>query len=636
MEKLFETVSPTRVVARATLTRACDHLLGLQSPEGWWKGEFQTNVTMDAEDLLLREFLGIRTPEETEASARWIRSQQRPDGTWSTFHEGPPDLSTTVEAYLALRLAGDPAGAPHMTAAAGYVRDAGGVEESRFFTRFLLTLFGLGSWDDLPVLPPELIWLPAWFPLNIYDWASWARSTIVPLTVVGSRRPCHRLPFDLAELHRGTRQHRPRSVFSWVGFFEALDRALRRYDRRPLARLRKASVARCIDWILARQNRDGSWAGLQPPTFYSMIALRLLGQGLDHPAIQSGVRGLNAFTIWESTPDGPVRRVEACQSPVWDTVLATVALADAGLAPDHPALLKAADWVLGKQILGPGDWQVRRPHVEPGGWAFEFDNDPYPDMDDTATAVIALHRVHQRPESQQRVEQAIGSAISWLTGMQSRNGGWGAFDADNTQELCYRIPAFDFGSVIDPPSADVTAHVLEALCCVGHAETPSVRRGVSWLLNEQKPDGSWSGIWGVNHLYGTCAAVVALVAAGFTPDAPPVRRAVEWFEAHQAEDGGWGEDPRSYVDPSWVGRGTSTASQTAWALMGMLAAAPDSPAVDRGVRWLVERQRPDGTWDEPQFTGTGFPGDFYMNYHLYRLNYPITALGRYLTARGDR
>jgi len=628
-----------RAIARRTLDAATGHLLSLQSPAGWWQGELETNVTMDAEDLLLRQFLGILTAEQAEAAARWIVSQQRPDGTWANFRGGPADLSTTVEAYVALRLAGHHPQAAHMARAAAWIRERGGIPATRVFTRIWLALFGEWSWDDLPVMPPELIYLPSWFPLNPYDWACWARQTIVPLTIVCSRRPVRSLPVTLEEIRGG----RPAGTAGpgggngpWEAFFQRLDQALHAYERTglraaPLRRGREAAIRRCTEWIIARQEQDGCWGGIQPPWVYSLIALHLVGYGLDHPVIRRGLAGLDRFTIWEDTPAGRVRRLEACQSPVWDTVLAMIALADAGLPGDHPALVSAARWVLDEEIRGPGDWQVRRPGLAPAGWAFEFDNDIYPDVDDTAEVVLALRRVTLPGADAGRARAAAGRALAWLAGMQSRDGGWAAFDADNTRRLVTRLPFCDFGEVIDPPSADVTAHTVEALAAAGLADSRAVRRGVAWLLRAQERDGSWFGRWGANYVYGTGAVVPALIAAGVRPGKPPIRRAVGWLVAHQNPDGGWGEDLRSYDDPAWAGRGESTASQTAWALLALLAAGEaGSTAAGRGVRWLAEHQRADGTWDEPQFTGTGFPGDFYINYHLYRLVFPVTALGRFL------
>ena len=616
-----EPEADTTSAARATLSRAVEKLRSLQHADGWWKGELETNVTMDAEDLLLREFLGIRESAATERTAAWIRSKQRADGSWSLFHGGPADLSTTIEAYVALRLAGDPADAEHMRTAAELVRELGGLERARVFTRVWLALFGAWPWERLPALAPEMMLLPAWAPLNIYDFACWARQTIVPLTIVFAHRPQRRLPFALTELHDSRPWSPPAPTSARARGLTLLDRALHAYDRVAPRSLRELALARAERWIVRRQEADGSWGGIQPPWVYSLIALHLRGYSLEHPVMRAGLAGLDGFTIEDGT-----RRLEACQSPVWDTALAAVALADAGAPRDDPALVRAAGWLLGEQVEVEGDWSVRRPKLEPGGWSFEFANDNYPDIDDTAEVVLALLRVdHPEPA---RVQRAIERGVRWVEGMQDESGGWGAFDAGNTSALARELPFCDFGEVIDPPSADVTAHALEMLAAVGRAGDPGARRGRSWLASEQEPGGSWFGRWGVNHVYGTGAVVPALIAAGEPAEDPRIRRAVSWLEEHQNDDGGWGEDVRSYTDPAWIGRGESTASQTAWALLALNAAGERSPAVAGGVRWLARTQGPDGGWDEPQYTGTGFPTDFSINYHLYRLLFPIMALGR--------
>jgi squalene-hopene/tetraprenyl-beta-curcumene cyclase len=687
----------TRGEALVALERARGHLLSLQDAAGWWRGELQTNVTMDAEDVLLREFLGIRTAEETERSAAWIRSQQREDGTWANFYGGPGNLSTTVEAWFALRIAGDPPDAPHMRRAAAWVREAGGLEEARVFTHVWLALFGLWPWERLPALPPEIVLFGRRAPLSIYDFGCWARQTIVALSLVIARRPLHELDFDLRDLHgpRPWTERRPAArggPFSPGAWLLRAEEALRLYERRSprLPRpLRRAAIVRAQEWIVRRQEADGSWGGIQPPWVYSLIALRLGGYPLDHPVMRKGIEGLERFMVEDrggGVPGGPglsgepgasgelgasgesgasgvpCRRLEACQSPVWDTALAVVALGDAGLEREHPAAARAARWLLGEEVRTRGDWAVARPDLAPGGWAFEFENDNYPDVDDTAEVVLALLRtIELEPEEirragrrrrrdgeapaaegeerrRERTQDAIDRAVEWVEGMQSEGGGWGAFDADNTRTLVREIPFLDFGEAIDQPSADVTAHVLEMLAAVGRAEGDAARAGLKWLCGQQAPDGSWFGRWGVNHLYGTGAAVPALVAVGVPPEDRRVRRAVEWLRAHQNEDGGWGEDPRSYDDPAWIGRGPSTASQTAWALLALHAAGQrieSSRAVERGVAWLTASQREDGSWDEPWYTGTGFPRDYYINYHLYRLTFPVTALGRCLGAGAE-
>jgi squalene-hopene/tetraprenyl-beta-curcumene cyclase len=615
--------------ASETMNRARDHLLSLQQPAGWWKGELQTNVTMDAEDLLLRTFLGVLTEDVLTPAAAWIRQEQREDGTWANFHGGPADLSTTTEAYAALKLAGDPLDAEHMKKARQFILDSGGLERTRVFTRLWFALFGLWSWDQLPALPPEVIFFPSWFPLNVYDFACWARQTIVPLTVVASFRPNRTLGFGLDELRTGVAPFPRHPLSTWSGRFEVLDDWLHAYERHPIGPLRRAARARATEWIISRQEADGSWGGIQPPWVYSMMALHLMGYGNDHPVMRAAFDGLDSFTIHE---DG-VRRLEACQSPVWDTALSMIGLSDAGVAGDHPAMLRAADWLLDEEINVRGDWAVRRPDLTPGGWAFEFANDTYPDLDDTAEVVMALRRVDH--PNRDRLEGAIDRGVRWLLGMQSADGGWGAFDADNTRTICRELPFCDFGEVIDPPSADVTAHVVEMLAIEGLGTDPRTRRGLGWLARNQERDGSWFGRWGANHVYGTGAVIPAAIGAGVSPSDPRIRQAVRWLEEHQNADGGWGEDLRSYDDPAWIGRGKSTASQTAWALLALLAAGErSSEPTERGIAWLTDTQTPDGTWDEPHFTGTGFPGDFYINYHLYRLAFPLQALGRFVN--GDR
>jgi squalene-hopene/tetraprenyl-beta-curcumene cyclase len=623
-EQLVVDTAPGAPSAADCLDRSVQALLACQQPEGWWKGELETNVTMDAEDLLLRQFLGIRTEEETAAAAQWIRSRQRADGTWATFYGGPGDLSTTIEAYVALRLAGDALNAPHMQAARAFIVQGGGIGASRVFTRFWLALFGKWPWDRLPIMPPELMLLPSWCPLNIYDFGCWARQTVVALTVVSAHRPVRPLPVDLSEIDLGPVPPVRRSLHTWAGRFDLLDRLLHRYERRPLRALRRHCLHKAERWIVQRQEADGSWGGIQPPWVYSLMALELQGYPLNHPVMEAGLRGLDGFTI----DDAEGRRIEACQSPVWDTALAVVALADAGLPPDHPALRSAARWLRDEEITVRGDWSVRRPDLAPGGWAFEFANDNYPDIDDTAEVVLALRRTGEP------VEDAVARGVAWTRGMQCADGGWAAFDVDNTQALCRQLPFCDFGELIDPPSADVTAHVVEMLAVlkIGGEQTA---RGVEWLRRAQEPDGSWFGRWGANYLYGTGAVVPALVAAGVAPGDPAIRAAVAWLAAHQNDDGGWGEDLRSYDEGGEPGRGTSNSSQTAWALLALLAAGERGEVTERGVAFLIDTQLPDGAWDETWFTGTGFPGDFYINYHLYHLIFPVMALGRFVHGWSD-
>ena len=667
---LAETDLEVAEAARGARDKGVDALLHRQHPDGWWKGDLESNVSIEAEDLLLRRFLGILSEDTLAATARWIRHRQREDGTWSPYHEGPQDISITTEAYVALRLAGDPTDASHMKAAREFILDSGGLQRTRVFTRIWMALFGEWSWDELPAMLPELILLPKWFPLNVYDFACWARQTIVPLTIVGSYRPARPLPFTIGELHTDAtpleREKLPLRTLS--GSMQRFDKMLHFADQKlmptaPLASLRKHALRKAERWIIERQEADGSWGGIQPPWVYSILALHLRGYPLDHPVMTKALDGFDTFEVRE----GDMRWLECCQSPVWDTALAVVALGDAGVPPDHPAMLRAGEWLLNEEVRVPGDWSVRRPNLAPGGWAFEFENDNYPDIDDTAEVALALSKVadleianssNNSTAESSSTTAALRRAVVWTEGMQCSDGGYAAFDVDNTRKLCEHLPFCDFGEVIDPPSADVTAHAIEMLChlrgrfgngdiddaAIGNAaiddaaiddaaiDEAALDRAVRWLLHSQEADGSWFGRWGSNYLYGTGAAVPALIAAGISPEDRSIQRAVAWLRSVQNPDGGWGEDMRSYDDPSYKAKGESTASQTAWALLALIAAGDLSEATAKGIAWLADTQREDGTWDEPWFTGTGFPGDFLINYHLYRDVFPVTALGRYATA----
>ncbi len=555
------TIAADRAVdaSQAALRRATRHLLAQQSPHGWWKGELETNVTIDAEDLFLRHFLGLLEPKVVDGTARWIRARQRPDGSWATYYGGPGDLSTTVEAYVALRLAGDPRDAGHMARAACFVRERGGVEQSRVFTRMWLALLDLWSWAEVPTLPPEQILLPARAPLSVYSFGCWARQTIVALSVVTALKPSAKVGFEIDELRSGALPlAAPEDL--WGRAFVVVDKAAHLYGRLPVGVLRRQALRAAERWIVERQERDGSWGGIQPPWVWSIVALRALGYPLDHPVLVRALDGLETFTIVDD--DG--RRVEACQSPVWDTALSVIALLDAGVDRHDAAIVRACEWLAAQEVGTRGDWAVRRPELPPGGFPFEFANENYPDVDDTAVIILALRRAGHDPSD------SAGRGLQWMLGMQSRSGGFGAFDVDNESRLAAKLAFCDFGAVTDPPSSDVTAHVLETLAHDGRAGEDPGARALTWLLRQQERDGSWFGRWGANYIYGTAAVLPALAACGLG-DHWSVRAGVRWLEGVQNPGGGFGEDLRSYRDRSWSGRGVSTASQTAWALLGLHA-----------------------------------------------------------------
>jgi len=573
------------------IDRATNRLLELQHPEGWWVGELESNATMIAQHLFWHHVLGLRTPELDRKVANELLARRREDGTWSIWYDGPPDLSTSIEAYAALKLAGADPG----SRAREYIRRERGVRRARIFTKCFLALLGQWPWERIVPIPVELILLPPSAPLSIYNFSCWARGTFVPLSVVAALRPVRGADLDLREI--GARPARSRTP-------------------RPGA-LRRRAVAEAERWVREHQEADGSWGGIQPPWVWSILMLAALGHGFEDETLRRAVEGWEGFTIDE----GDRLRPEACQSPVWDTALAVLALRDAGLGPEHPALVRAADWLLSEEVTLKGDWAVRRPQLAPGGWAFEFENDLYPDVDDTAVVALALNRCH-------RGRDAVHRGLDWIVGMQSRDGGWGAFDVDNDAFWLYKLPFCDFGKVTDEPTSDVTAHALEVLAPAAGYERV-VARGLDWLLAEQEDDGSWFGRWGVNHIYGTGAALPALEACGTDPRDPAMRRAVAWLDSVQREDGSFGEDIRSYADRGWRGRGAPTPSQTAWALLGYAASGEASrSSARRAANWLRAAQRPDGDWDELHYTGTGFPLDFMIRYHLYRLHFPLMALGR--------
>ena len=601
------------------LTASVDWLLARQAPAGWWTGELETNVTMTAEHVLLLRFLNVPVDPIRDEAIRHILHHQRSDGSWALYYEGPADLSTTIEAYVALKVLGVDQSRDEMQRALWVIRTLGGLVEARVFTKIWMALFGAYPWDGIPTMPPEIVYFPPSIPFNLYDFSCWARGTVGPLCVVIARRPRRELGVSIREIvNPGTeaRMHEVRGS-GWLWW---VDQLLKLYERLPFKPGRDAACKRMIDWVVARQEADGSWGGIQPPWVYSLIALSLEGRSINDPVVRKGLSGMERFAF----ADGTGWRFQACMSPVWDTAWAIRALYQAGLTPEHPAMKRAVDWMLAEQIPAdaPGDWQVRCKGIPCGGWAFEFDNDIYPDIDDTAVIVCSLLE-GGRGEA---VRSSIDRAVAWTLAMRSSNYAWAAFDRDNTSEILYRMPFSDFGAMIDPPTEDVTAHVLEMLAMLGRDERdPYVAGGLRYLRDTQKPGGHWFGRWGVNHVYGTWCVVSALAQLRAGTDM--ISRATEWVISAQNRDGGWGETCHSYADESFAGIGTSTASQTAWGVMTLQWAGLGAhPAAERGLRFLRERQRADGTWDEPWFTGTGFPRDFYLNYHMYRHLFPMMAL----------
>ena len=642
------------------IRRCQNYFRQAQYPEGYWWGTLESNPTMEAEYMLLSYFLDRKDEERWRKMSNYILSKQRADGSWGQYYDAPGDVSTSVECYFALKLAGYPADSEPLRQGREFILSRGGVPEVRVFTKIWLALFGQWDWKGTPNMPPELILLPPWAPFNIYEFSSWARGTIVPMLIILTHRPVCPVPpeANIDELYPQPRSRvdyslpKPDSTLSLAGFFYQLDRLIGLYQKLPIHPFRGQAERKIQEWVISHQEADGSWAGIQPPWVYSLLALHHLGLPHDHPALEKGYNGFDGFAI----EDEDTFAVQACISPVWDTCLVQQALLESGIPGDEAMVQKSARWLLSRQIDAPGDWQVKAGDVRPGGWAFEFHNSAYPDVDDVSEVIIALHQATLPPAEEPRRRAAIQRGVDWLLAMQSKNGGWAAFDKDNNRKYLTKLPFSDFGEVLDPPSADVTAHVLEMFGRLGYPrDYPPLERAYRYLRREQEENGSWFGRWGVNYVYGTGAVLPALESIGEDMSQPYVRRAVAWLIEHQNADGGWGESCGSYVDPRLHGVGPSTASQTAWALLALLSAGEvNHRAVKDGIRYLVTRQEGDGSWDEPYFTGAGFPGylqgdrprempqpgrrgyqgldlpaGFMINYHMYRNCWPLLALGRY-------
>jgi len=623
----------------AAIERASAWLLARQHAQGYWQAPLEANATMEAEYIFFNRILGRRKPDAERRLAERLLALQQPDGSWPLYAGGPGHLSTTAEAYFALKLTGHGADEPALVRAREFIRAGGGLVRAGVFTRIWLAFFGQFPWEGVPVMPVELVLLPPWCPLNIYAMSSWARATVVPLTLLLAHRPAVRTPPEaaLGELWRtpptaaDLRFARSRELVTWRNVFLAVDAALRRLGRLPLRPWRRRAIARAIEWVLRHQDTTGQWGGIQPAMLHSVLALSAVGFADDHPVIVRGLQGIDDFL---AECDGTLC-YQPCVSPTWDTGLAVRALLDAGLDPAHPALARAGEWLLGMQIRRPGDWSVYNPGLEPGGWAFEFANDWYPDVDDSAVILMVLDALPLGRSPAGR--RALAAGLNWTLGMQSRSGGFAAFDTNNEARFLNRIPFADMEAMIDPPTEDLTGRVLECMATFGYTTAfGRARRAVEFLRQRQRPDGSWWGRWGVNFLYGTWCALTGLAAIGEELRAPWIRRAVDWLVARQNPDGGWGESPVSYDDESRAGIGESTPSQTAWALLALLAAdGPKSAAVERGIAYLLATQTAEGTWEERAFTGTGFPGHFYLRYHLYRHYFPLMALGQYRRRVGE-
>ena len=621
------------------IRKSRDFLLSLQWPDGHWEGELTVDATLCCDTILYMHWSGMDDPALQEKCAAHIRRRQAGDGGWNIFIGGPSEINASIKAYFALKLAGDLPNAPWMREARANILRLGGIPQMNTYGRLYLALLGQFPWEYVPTIPPEIFLLPDWFFFNIYEMSAWSRTIIAPLAILNHFKPTRTLPphLHLHELYPAGLENTDLSLkkdgrfWAWRNFFLRCDAVLKLYNRFPFHPLRSRALRKAEKWMAGRMGEGSEGlSAIFPAMLNAMMALRVLGYAEDHPLMKKAWRDFSGLFV----EDGGDFRIQPCLSPVWDTAITTIALGESGLESRHPSLRRAAGWLEQREIRFRGDWSVRMPDVEPSGWAFEHDNKFYPDTDDTMMVLMALTFVE--PEDEFSRKAIFDRALNWLMKFQCRDGGWAAFDRDVTASWLEHVPFADHNAILDPTCSDLTARVLELLGKLGRdPRDSSVRRAVGMLRRTQETDGSWYGRWGVNYIYGTWQALRGLAAIGTNMDEVWIRRGRDWLESCQNDDGGWGETCESYNFPALKGRGPSTASQTAWALMGLCACGDISrDSIQRGVEWIVREQNPDGSWTEDSTTGTGFPCVFYLKYDMYRNHFPLLALSTFRRMAG--
>ena len=627
-------------ILEESIAKTVSYLFRHQAKEGYWVGELEANVSITCEWMMLLYFLGILDEERKRKAANYLLETQLENGAWDIYYGFGGDLSTTVEAYFCLKMAGYSPEEPFMKKARQFILENGGMLKCRMMTRIWLALFDQFDWRGIPSMPVQFMLMPRFQPFNIYNLASWARAIIVPLLIIFDFKPKKEIPpsMRLDELYPVPKEEleysfgKAERFFSWRNFFLKLDKLLKLMENNVLKWFfHKKALKLAEKWTLEHQIETGDCAGIFPAMANTVLALHLLGYPLDSEPVKKGLEAIDRFILEEEN----TLRVQSCVSPVWDTAWTVYALGTSGYTFRHPQVKKALDWLFSKQVHVKGDWAVKNPHIEPGGWAFQFDNYLNPDVDDTAVVLMALLSDNLKQEEKKK---EFLRAFRWMLSMQNPDGGFGAFERENDYYIFNEFPFSESDNLIDPSTEDVTGRVLEAAGQMGLDKShPQIRWAIEYLKGKQDPRGSWYGRWGVNHIYGTWSVLCGLRSVGEDMKAPYVQKAVAWLKSIQNPDGGFGESCRSYVDPSWIGRGESTASQTAWAVMALIAAGEEkSEAVRRGIDYLIRTQKEDGTWEEPYFTGTGFPQFFLIRYHMYRIYFPLLALARYWHTLGER
>jgi squalene-hopene/tetraprenyl-beta-curcumene cyclase len=632
------------------------HLFSLQHKDGYWCGELEADTTLESDYIAMHTLLGSGDRRRMELAVPEIIRHQNEDGGWPIYKGGPSNISASVKAYFALKLMGYKAEHPVLERARTRILEMGGVTECNTFTKIYLCFLGQYDWEAVPAVPPEIVLFPNWFWFNIYEISSWSRAILVPLAVAYAKKPFKKIPAHMGidELFIGGRHGKHLHLkwnekrVSWRNFFLVLNRIIHFCERFNIRPLRKLALKRAEKWMLDRFEKSDGLGAIYPGILNSIIALRCLGYSTDDPQL---IRALDEFEkLGIEEPGSPARagvardgvgepgipdhseptfRMAPCYSPVWDTAYAMFALGESGVPKDDPRMLKAADWILSKEVRHKGDWAVKVRGVPPGGWYFEFNNEFYPDVDDSAMVLLGLDKVDNPRERYQH--EVSKRAVDWIMAMQCKQGGWASFDKDNTRMVFQYIPFADHNAMLDPPTVDITGRVLEMLASYGfNKDDAPIKKAIQFILSEQEQDGSWFGRWGVNYIYGTMQVLRGLQAMGVDHHEPYIQQAAEWLRMVQNADGGWGETCGSYDDPTTRGIGPSTPSQTAWAIMGLLAADDTrSDSVQRGILYLLQTQKSNGSWDEEHYTGTGFPRVFYLAYHLYRDYFPLIALSTY-------
>lgn len=609
-----------------------DYLLDLQDPQGFWVGELEADTSLESDAILLDFYLGHPNQERVRKLANYIRQQQAADGGWQLYPGGPPNISLIIKAYFALRLAGVSESDPALQKAEKLALELGGVEAANNFTRIYLCLFEQYDWKAVPAIPPEIILLPAFSPVNIYEVSSWTRAILVPLSIIYAFQPRRTPPagVSLRRLFLEDKRKRGGFVpssggFNWRTFFHATDHVLRSVEQKKWTPLRRRALKAAEEWLLEHVEGSDGLGAIYPAIMNSIMAMDCLGYNSKHDVFRRELAEYWRLAIEERDS----MRIQPCFSPIWDTALALFAAAETGMDPANSALQRGAEWLISKQVLRRGDWAIKNPKGEPGGWCFEFANDFAPDVDDTAMVLLALSRV--RIADAERQQRSMRRGLDWLLSMQSSDGGWASFEVDVNKTVLCEFPYADHNAMVDPSTADITGRVLELLGTLGFDSYFSpARRAIQFLREQQEADGSWFGRWGVNYIYGTCFALRGLASIGMDMREAFCLRAAEWLRSFQNPDGGWGESCDSYDNPDLRGIGPSTAAQTAWALMGLFATGDfASDSVRRGVRYLLDHQKENGAWVDDVFTGTGFPRVFYLKYHLYSVYFPVLALSQY-------